>query len=96
MGRAARLKGKTLDDRIEFALKRKQEEQIRISELAAVRACQEILAIKTMVWWQMDMTVERMERFARARHKRFMKTAAIHAVLAGTLYSGIGAIRHDR
>jgi hypothetical protein len=94
MGRAARLKGKTLEERIDFALRRKAEEQERIRLAAERRLEEEALAIQTMVWWQFEMSAERMEQLSRIRHRRAMKRAALHSILAGTLYSGIGAIHH--
>jgi len=88
MGQAARRKGKTLDDRIKFAISRKEAEQKRLQELAEQRACEELQAIKTMVWWQIDLTIERMEYL----EKRRMKSAMLSSVLAGTIYSTLGGM----
>jgi ribosomal protein S13 len=82
MGRAARLKGKTLDDRIANAKQRAADETARIQNLISERATQELQGIKTMVWWQIDMTIERYERIERYRAKRHMKTAKLMSLMS--------------
>lgn len=90
MGRAARIKGKTLEDRIKYALEHKAAEQKRIQELAEQRAMEEVQAWKTMVWWQLELTLERIELVERILSRRRMKAAALHSLLAGTLYNAMG------
>lgn len=94
MGRAERLKGKTLDDRIQFAHQRAEEETARIKALAVLMAEQEIQAWKIMVWWQIEMTIERDELYQKFWQKKRMKQAMFASVLAGTIYSGLGGIYH--
>lgn len=88
MGRAERLKGKTLEDRIQFAQRREWERLKAIKDREDLIAEQEILAWKTMVWWQIEMTTERYELLERIKYRRRAKTAVIGAVMA----AGIGAL----
>lgn len=90
MGRAARLKGKTLEERIDYAMKHKAMEQAELQRKIDERIKEEALAWQTMVWWQVEMSIERMERIEKWKSKQAMKRAALGALLAGTIYSTLG------
>lgn len=74
MGQAKR-KG-TLEQRI---LQAKQKEQLRLSEIKALKALrerQEIQAYETMVWWQLELSEEWYLRRLKSEH-RFRAAAAL-------------------
>jgi hypothetical protein len=95
VGKAERRKGATLEIRIANAQKQAADATATILARQKLIQEQEVLALQIMVWWQFEMSAERYELVQRYWHKRRMKTAAIHSVLAGTLYAGMGAV-YDR
>jgi hypothetical protein len=102
VGRAARLKGATLEDRIANAKQRAADETARIKARLQLIAEQEILAVRTMVWWQLDMSVQRMDQKQKRHLDMGMLAATIYGIMGGLLNgyrhqrtTGFGTVRHN-
>lgn len=82
MGQASR-RG-NLETRIQQSKVNKAHEEALIENARLDRAMQELQGWKTMVWWQLEMSIDRYERIQRAKHKRDMAMAQVMGTLFGT------------
>jgi hypothetical protein len=82
MGKAERRKGATLELRIANARQQVADATVAIQARQNLILEQEVLAVSAMVWWQLDMSIERYEMFERAAHRRNMKVVELTALMS--------------
>lgn len=82
----------TFEERKAQAIQREADRLQAVQDAKDLRHEQELQAWRTMVWWQVEMTEERYNRWAKRKHKRDMDMA----VMAGTLASAFGTFTYRR
>lgn len=76
----------TYEERVQQAILRKAHEEAIIQNQKFDRARQELQAWKTMVWWQIEMTKERYDRFVRRKHKSTMTALTLASAFGTFMY----------
>lgn len=59
----------TFEERKAQAIQREADRLQAIQDAKDLRHAQELQAWRTMVWWQIEMTEERYNRFVKRRHR---------------------------